>query len=44
MGEKTLQGGHFGHFHDMYVKYISTKHIGFNFGFDILIFTKLIDI
>jgi hypothetical protein len=32
-GESTLQGGHFGHFHDMYVKYISTKHIAFNFGF-----------
>ncbi len=34
MGETTLQGGHFGHFHDMYVKYISTKHIAFDFGFD----------
>jgi len=41
MGENTLQGGHFGHFHDMYVKYISAKCIGFNFGFDILIFTNL---
>jgi hypothetical protein len=33
MGENTLQGGHFGHFHDTYVKYISAKHIAFNFGF-----------
>jgi hypothetical protein len=32
--ESTLQGGRFGHFHDMYVKYISTKHIAFNFGFN----------
>ncbi len=34
MGESTLQGGYFGHFHDTYVKYISTKHIAFNFWFD----------
>jgi hypothetical protein len=41
-------GVHFGHFDDMYVKYISIKHVAFNFGFhfsvfglDILIFTKL---
>jgi hypothetical protein len=27
------RGGHVGHFHDMYVKYISTKCITFNFGF-----------
>jgi hypothetical protein len=33
MGENTLQGGHFGHFHDMYVMYIFTKHVAFNFGF-----------
>jgi hypothetical protein len=26
-------GGHFGYFHNMYVKYISTKYIAFNFGF-----------
>jgi hypothetical protein len=32
-GENTLWGGHFGHFHDTYVKYISTKHITFNFEF-----------
>jgi hypothetical protein len=33
-GENTLKGGHFGHFHNMYVKYIFAKHIAFNFGFD----------
>jgi hypothetical protein len=33
MGESTLRGGHVGHFHDMYVKYISTKCIVFNFEF-----------
>jgi hypothetical protein len=32
-GENTLGGGHFGHFHNMYVKYIFAKHITFNFGF-----------
>jgi hypothetical protein len=32
-GESTLWGGHFGHFHDMYVKYIHAKRIAFNFGF-----------
>jgi len=42
-GESTLQRGHFGHFHDMYIMYISKKCVAFNFGFrfDILIFTKL---
>jgi hypothetical protein len=33
MVENTLQGGCFGHFHDMCVKYIYGKHIAFNFGF-----------
>jgi hypothetical protein len=33
LGESTLRGGHFGHFHDMYVMYISAKHVAFNFGF-----------
>jgi hypothetical protein len=33
LGENTLQGGHFGHFHDMYIKYISTKCVAFIFGF-----------
>ncbi len=32
-GESTLEGGHFGHFHNMYVKYIFAKCIAFNFGF-----------
>jgi hypothetical protein len=32
-GESTLQRGHFGRFHNIYIKYISTKHITFNFGF-----------
>jgi hypothetical protein len=32
-GENTLQGGHFGHFHNMYVIYISTKLVTLNFGF-----------
>jgi hypothetical protein len=32
-GENTLHGGHFGHFHDMYIKYIYAKGIAFNFGF-----------
>jgi len=32
-GEITLRGGHFGHFHNIYVKYISAKCIAFNFGF-----------
>jgi hypothetical protein len=32
LGESTLQGGHFGHFHDMYIKYIFAKCIAFNFG------------
>jgi hypothetical protein len=35
-GESTLQGGHFGHFHDMYVMYIlqNMLHLilGFTFG------------
>jgi hypothetical protein len=26
-GENTLHGGHFGHFHDMYGKYIFAKYI-----------------
>jgi hypothetical protein len=26
-------GGHFGHFHDMYLKFIFAKRIAFNFGF-----------
>ncbi len=32
-GESTLWGNHFGHFHDIYVKYVSTNCIAFNFGF-----------
>jgi len=32
-GESTLWGGHFGHFHNMYIKYIFAKHVAFNFGF-----------
>jgi hypothetical protein len=32
MGENTLQGGHFGHFHEMYVIYIFTKCVTFNFS------------
>jgi len=47
-GENTLGGGgHFGHFHNMYVMYNFAKHVAFNwvsllvFGLDILIFTKL---
>jgi len=32
-GWKHIMGGHFGHFHDMYVKYICAKCIAFNFGF-----------
>ncbi len=40
-GESTLWGGHFGHLHNMYVKYIFAKCITFNFGFDFLIFTNL---
>ncbi len=47
LGESTLQGGHFGHFHEMYVKYISTNVLHLIwvsflvFGFDIFIFKKL---
>jgi hypothetical protein len=35
MGENTPPGGGGGggHFHDMYVKYIFTKRVAFNFGF-----------
>jgi hypothetical protein len=37
MGKSTLRGrgggGAFGHFEDMYVKYIVVKHVVFNFGF-----------
>jgi len=32
-GENTLQGGHFEHFQNMYVMYISAKHVAFTFGF-----------
>jgi hypothetical protein len=33
-GESTLGGGgHFGHFHNMYVMYNFAKHVAFNFGF-----------
>jgi hypothetical protein len=32
-GENTLRGGHFGHFHDMFVMYIFAKLITLNFGF-----------
>jgi hypothetical protein len=32
-GENTLWGGHFGHFHDMYVMYIFAKLVTLNFGF-----------
>jgi hypothetical protein len=31
--ENTLCGGHFGHFHDMYVMYIFAKLVLLNFGF-----------
>jgi hypothetical protein len=35
-GKHTMGGGHFGHFHDMYVIYIFTKQatliLGFTFG------------
>ncbi len=30
---RQLWGSHFGHFHDIYVKYVSTNCIAFNFGF-----------
>jgi hypothetical protein len=48
LGENTIRGGHFGHFHNMYVMYTFAKCVAFNFGFilvfglDILIFTKLL--
>jgi hypothetical protein len=32
-GENTLRGGHFRHFHNIYVKYIFAKRIAFDFGF-----------
>jgi hypothetical protein len=32
-GVKTHYWGHFGHFHDVYIKYIFAKHFAFNFGF-----------
>jgi hypothetical protein len=32
LGENTW-GGHFGHFHNMYVLYISIKRVAFNLGF-----------
>jgi hypothetical protein len=33
LGWKHTTGGHFGHFHNMYEKYIFAKHVAFNFGF-----------
>ncbi len=33
LGWKHIKEGHFGHFHDMYIKYTSLKCIAFNFGF-----------
>ncbi len=32
-GWKHTMRGHFGHFHDIYVMYIFTKRVAFNFGF-----------
>ncbi len=36
LNENTLRGGHFGHFHNMYVMYIFAKHVAFNFAFHFL--------
>jgi hypothetical protein len=32
-GENIVLGGHFGHFRNMYVKYVFAKSVLFNFGF-----------